>query len=167
MATVTSSDDPAVRYLLDRLEIRDLAARYFRAADRRDFANLVGCFVAGTTVDYSDLLPVAAATPIADVAAVIEAAMAEHYGATQHFMGNHECEVDGDTATAETYCLAVHQYLDPTLDGGGRPTSALRYLDRLVRTADGWRIAHRTAVRDLAVSLPPRDVPGWTPDRAR
>lgn len=155
--------DAQLRLLLDRLEIRDLATRYFSAADRRDFADLIGCFVPGTTVDYSDLLPVAAATPIEAVAATIDEAMAANYGPTQHFMGNHTCTVDGDSAAAETYCLAIHQYLDPTIDGGGRPTSALRYIDRLVRTAEGWRIAHRRAVRDLAVTLPGREVPGWSP----
>ncbi len=155
--------DAQLRLLLDRMEIRDLVTRYFAAADRRDFADLVGCFVEGTEVDYSDLLPVGPAARIAEVAATIDAAMAANYGPTQHFMGNHSCAVDGDTATAETYCLAIHQYLDPAVDDGGRPTSALRYLDRLVRTPEGWRIAYRRAVRDLSVSLPARDVPGWEP----
>ncbi len=157
--------DDRIRLLLDRMEIRDLVTHYFVAADRRDFASLVECFVAGTEVDYSDLLPVGPSTPIETVAATIDEAMAASYGPTQHFMGNHSCTVDGDTATAETYCLAIHQYLDPTVDAGARPASALRYLDRLTRTSEGWRIAHRRAVRDLAVSLSPREVPGW-PDNA-
>jgi hypothetical protein len=153
--------DPTVRYLADRLEIRDLVTRYFVSADRRDFVTLVGCFVPGTLVDYSDLLPVDPASPIDDVAAMIDRAMAATYGPTQHFMGNHECAVDGDVATAETYCLAIHQNLDAAADGGMRPTSALRYIDRLVRTADGWRIEHRRAVRDIALTLPPRTPVLW------
>ena len=92
---------------------------------------------------------------------MIDRAMAATYGPTQHFMGNHECRVDGDTATAETYCLAVHQNLDPDADGGTRPASALRYIDRLVRTEAGWRIEHRRAVRDIALAVPPRAVAMW------
>ncbi len=153
--------DPALRRMTDRLEIRDLVTRYFMSADRRDFVSLVGCFVPGTLVDYSGLLPVDPATPIEDVAAMIDRAMAATYGPTQHFMGNHECSLDGDTATAETYCLAMHQNLDPAADAGNRPTSALRYIDRLVRTSDGWRIEHRRAVRDIAFSLPPRAPAMW------
>lgn len=153
--------DDTVRWLADRLEIRDLVTRYFVSADRRDFGGLVGCFVPDTLVDYSDLLPVEPSTPIADVAAMIERAMAATYGPTQHFMGNHECTVDGDTAAAETYCLAIHQNLDTTADGGNRPTSALRYIDRLARTSAGWRIEHRRAVRDIALALPPRAATFW------
>jgi ketosteroid isomerase-like protein len=78
-------------------------------------------------------------------------------------MGNHECTVTGDSATVETYCLAIHEYLDGTADGGTRPTSALRYIDRFSRTADGWRIAQRKAVRDIALQLPPRAITMWEP----
>ncbi|CAM8623430.1 NTF2_like domain containing protein [Acidimicrobiia bacterium] len=155
--------DPDLRLLLDRQEIRDVVTRYFNSADRRDFVSLVDCFVPGALVDYSDLLPVSPTTPIADVAAIIDSAMGELYNHTQHFMGNHECTVNGDSATVETYCLAIHEYLDDTVDGGTRPTSALRYIDRFDRTTDGWRIAHRKAVRDIALQLPPRAVTMWEP----
>ena len=156
--------DPNLLYLLDRQEIRDVVTRYFNSADRRDFVSLVDCFVPGTLVDYSDLLPVASATPIVEVAATIDSAMGALYDHTQHFMGNHECTLDGDHATVETYCLAIHEYLDDSVDGGTRPTSALRYIDRFVRTSAGWRIEHRKAVRDIALQLPPRIVAMWQPE---
>ena len=156
--------DEHIRWLLDRTEIRDVATRYFNSADRRDFVALVDCFVPGTAVDYSELLPVGPAVPIAEVAAVIEDAMAALYGPTQHFMGNHECSIEGDVAQVETYCLAIHQYLDASADGGTRPASALRYIDRFARGADGrWRIAHRRVTRDIALSVPARDAAMFTP----
>ena len=154
--------DEKLRWVADRIEIRDVVTRYFMSADRRDFASLVDCFVPGASVDYSDLLPVDPVSPIVDVAAMIESAMADQYGPTQHFMGNHECTVDGDRAQVETYCLAIHQYLDESKDGGTRPTSALRYLDVFLRTPVGWRISHRRAARDVAMSLPPRLATMWT-----
>jgi ketosteroid isomerase-like protein len=155
--------DPNLQSLLDRQEIHDVVTRYFMSADRRDFAALVDCFVPGTLVDYSDLLPVSPSTPIAEVAEMIDSAMGTLYNHTQHFMGNHECTIDGDSASVETYCLAIHEYLDDAVDEGTRPTSALRYIDRFHRTADGWRIAHRKAVRDIALQLPPRAVTMWVP----
>jgi hypothetical protein len=82
--------------------------------------------------------------------------MAANYGATQHFMGNHEVTVDGDRAEGWTYCLAMHELLPGHPDGDSKPASALRYLDRYVRTPEGWRIEHRRVTRDLAVSLPRR-----------
>lgn len=153
--------DATLQWVADRIEIRDVVTRYFTSADRRDFDRLVGCFVPGALVDYSELLPVGAATPIAEVAAIIEEAMAEQYGPTQHFMGNHECEIHGDAAQVETYCIAIHQLLDPERDGDHRPTAVLRYPDRFERTAAGWRIAHRRATRDIALSLPPRAATIW------
>ena len=153
--------DATLQWVVDRIEIRDVVTRYFTSADRRDFDRLVGCFVPGAVVDYSTLLPVDPATPITTVAAVIEEAMAEQYGPTQHFMGNHECVIDGDTAEVETYCIAIHQLLDPSRDGDHRPTAVLRYIDRFARTDQGWRIAHRRATRDIALSLPPRAATMW------
>jgi hypothetical protein len=153
-----------LQLLLDRQEIRDVVTRYFMSADRRDFASLVDCFVPNTLVDYSDLLPVAPATPIAEVAALIDSAMSALYTNTQHFMGNHECIITGDRAAVETYCLAIHEYLDDSVDGGSRPTSALRYIDQFIRTADGWLIEHRRAVRDIAVQFPSRAVTMWQPE---
>ncbi len=150
--------------LLDRQEIRDVVTRYFMSADRRDFASLVDCFVPDTLVDYSDLLPVAPATPIAEVAALIDSAMGALYNNTQHFMGNHECIITGNRAAVETYCLAIHENIDDSAESGTRPTSALRYIDRFIRTADGWRIEHRKAVRDIALQLPPRAVTMWQPE---
>ena len=69
------------------------------------------------------------------------------YNNTQHFMGNHECIITGNRAAVETYCLAIHEYLEDSGESGTRPTSALRYIDRFIRTADGWRIEHRKAAR--------------------
>lgn len=141
--------DTRVQFLLDRLEIHDLVTRYYCAADQRDFAAFLSCFVPGTHVDYSEVLPVSSAQAVEEVTAVIEAAMAAVFSNTQHFMGNHTVSIDGDSASGETYCLAIHQYIDPSQDQDQRPVSALRYLDRFVRTEDGWRIEHRTVTRDV------------------
>jgi hypothetical protein len=146
-----------LQYLLDRVELNDLVTRYFRSADERDFDRFRSCFVPGTAVDYSELLPVPAGCPVEQVAEVIEATMAERYGPTQHFMGNHDVTIDGDTARGTTYCLAIHQLLPPD-DGAARVASALRYVDRFVRTEAGWRIEHRTVTRDIALDLPGRTV---------
>lgn len=65
----------------------------------------------------------------------------ELFDATQHVMTNHLVRVAGDSAVAHTYGawrLIRHAAGDPPVwDGTGY------YDDRLVRTGEGWRIAHR------------------------
>ena len=68
----------------------------------------------------------------------------EHLDDSQHLVGNHEVVVDGDTATHRCYLQAQHVRRAAT--GGPNYIVAGRYEDRLVRTAAGWRIAHRTLV---------------------
>ena len=151
------NQDARIQRLLDRLEIQDLVTRYYNSTDRRDFDGFRSCFVPGTLVDYSEMLSVPEETPVEEVAALIEATMAETFGNTQHFMGNHEVQIDGDRGTGTTYCLAIHEFLDPQRDDGQRLVSALRYVDRYLRTEDGWRIEHRFVTRDVGCYFAGRD----------
>ena len=63
----------------------------------------------------------------------------DRYAALQHYSTNHKVKVDGDTATASHYLIAVHIHdaANPTVhgDAGGR------YDCKCVRTDDGWRFA--------------------------
>ncbi len=68
------------------------------------------------------------------------------YDTTLHVVANHVVELDGDTATGETYCLAHHVRDVEGPDGVTGPSDyvmAIRYLDRFERTDEGWRIARR------------------------
>ena len=57
---------------------------------------------------------------------------------------NHQVQVDGDTARHR--CQMQAQHVRHGADGGPNYIVAGRYEDELVRTADGWRIAHRDLV---------------------
>lgn len=67
-----------------------------------------------------------------------------------HLLGQSLIEIDGDTARAETYYLAV------TLsDAAGVPMCNQlggRYVDRLMRQGSIWKIAHRICLLDWSVS---------------
>ena len=63
---------------------------------------------------------------------------------SHHLVGNHQVRVDGDSAAHRCYLHAQH--VRRAADGGPHYVVAGRYVDRLVRTADGWRIAHRDLV---------------------
>ena len=73
-------------------------------------------------------------------AEVIEFMDAAHVGAehTMHRMTNQAIDIAGDTATVRTYVDAL------ILFAGGGANAVGYYDDHVVRTSQGWRIAHRT-----------------------
>ncbi|WP_416979651.1 nuclear transport factor 2 family protein [Streptomyces sp. T028] len=60
-------------------------------------------------------------------------------GHLMHRVTNTEVTLDGDTATARSYCDAL--VLGPDNDGGMQASGC--FDDDLVRTDQGWRITHR------------------------
>lgn len=124
--------------LLDEREIVAVALRYCRALDTKDWPALSEVFEPTSTAQLGspDLLE-----GLAAIVARVRAAL-EHLDLSQHLVGNHEVAVDGDEATHRCYLHAQHVRRSAT--GGPNYVVAGRYEDRLVRTAAGWRIAHRT-----------------------
>jgi 3-phenylpropionate/cinnamic acid dioxygenase small subunit len=127
-----------IQVLLDDLEIRQLAFRYCRALDTKDWTLLDDVFVADATAELGT------STTLVGIDAIrsrIRSAL-EHLDDSQHLVSNHEIAVDGDTATHRCYLQAQH--VRRSAVGGPNYIVAGRYEDRLVRTGDGWRISHRT-----------------------
>ena len=60
---------------------------------------------------------------------------------TLHYMINHLAEIDGDSGTTETYCMAQHISHDEMLPM--HLTWYLRYLDEVRRENGQWRISKR------------------------
>jgi hypothetical protein len=68
------------------------------------------------------------------------------YSATQHFIGNLLIEVDGDSASSETYFVARQRFGHDGMDYDF--VIAGRYLDRWERRGGAFRISSRTLVWD-------------------
>jgi ketosteroid isomerase-like protein len=124
--------------LLDDHEIRHVAFRYCRALDTKDWALLDDVFVPEAT---AVLGTTSMLEGIEAIRGRIRSAL-EHLDDSQHLVGNHEIDVDGDAATHRCYLQAQH--VRAAADGGPNYIVAGRYQDRLVRTSGGWRIQHRT-----------------------
>ena len=124
--------------LIDEREIRDVAFRYCRALDTKDWALLDEVFVPDATGQLGTPTTLVGIEAIRDR---IRTALA-HLDDSQHLVGNHEIAVDGDAATHRCYLQAQH--IREAATGGPNYIVAGRYEDRLVRTDVGWRIAHRT-----------------------
>ena len=121
----------------DREQITDVLVRYATAIDTRNWALLRTCFTPDARADYGRI------GVWSDVDGITEFMAAAHAGmvATKHMISNVAVDVDRDIASVVSY---VHVVLvlaeDPPswIDGVGH------YVDRFVRTADGWRIGERT-----------------------
>jgi ketosteroid isomerase-like protein len=124
--------------LLDERDIVAVAFRYCRALDTKDWPALSDVFLPDATADLSsgvDLIGIDA------IVGRIRTALG-HLDLSQHLVGNHEVTIDGDTATHRCYLQAQH--VRQAASGGPNYLVGGRYEDRLVRTPNGWRIAHRT-----------------------
>ena len=129
----------SLQEISDRIEIQDLLVRYTRAIDARDYLLLDTCFTPDASVDYTTSGGIQGQYP--EVRAWLEKALAQ-FDAMLHLVGNSVVELDGDTARART---AVYNPMGKAGADGGMEffTVVADYVDRLVRTADGWRIAER------------------------
>jgi hypothetical protein len=128
-----------VKLLIDRMEIDDLLTRYTVALDTRQWELLATVFTPDATIDYTSSEGIKGQFP--EVAAWLEKALTA-FTVSQHLLGNRHIELDGDQGTGRTY------FFNPNTlaDAAGASTMLFVggfYLDKFVRTADGWRIADR------------------------
>lgn len=127
-----------IQMLLDERDIVAVISRYCRALDTKNWALLNEVFLPDATADLATTSELVGIEAIVDR---IRTAL-ELLDDSQHLVGNHEVDVDGDNATHRCYLQAQH--VRAAAVGGPNYLVGGRYEDRLVRTSAGWRIAHRT-----------------------
>jgi ketosteroid isomerase-like protein len=120
----------------DRDSIIDLAIAYTWALDTKQFDDLRAVF----TPDATAVLRGVECSGIDAIIERIGGAM-RSLDRTQHIVTNHQVAIDGDTATHR--CQLQSQHVADATDGGDNYVIGGYYEDRVVRTPDGWRIAHR------------------------
>ncbi|NJO14074.1 MAG: nuclear transport factor 2 family protein [Rhizobiales bacterium] len=132
--------------LADRLAIAETLARYCRGIDRCDATLLAEVFTPDARIDYGD-----GAKSIAETIPSLMAGLGA-MRLTQHNISNTVMRISGDTAKAETNCVALH--LIPAPEGEIELTVGGRYLDRLIKHAGRWLIAERLYVMDWNRTAP-------------
>ncbi|WP_419918214.1 nuclear transport factor 2 family protein [Candidatus Poriferisocius sp.] len=125
-----------LRNLLDRDAIRHIQIRYAWSLDSHRWDALAEVFLADAVADYRGERFEGLAAIVAKCASSLEPA-----DASQHLNGCHWADVDGDKAVAGCYFIAT-KYVAGT-PGGDTFIVGGKYIDQMVRTPDGWRIAHR------------------------
>lgn len=138
-----------LEYLLALEDIRACLTRFSRGMDRFDRDLFVSAF-------HPDAV-IAAGPFVGGPSDLYDWAAPGHEAgqiATHHNLLNLTCEIEGDTAHAETYYLFVGRNRDETnwIAGG-------RYLDRLERRDGSWRIALRTNAIEWSGLVPTMPIP--------
>ncbi|TDC46529.1 nuclear transport factor 2 family protein [Jiangella ureilytica] len=127
-----------VQEIADRLEIEQLLIRYCHAVDGRDWDAYRAVFTSDAVIDDVTAGP---GNSVEEMAAFLAGAF-ERVVVIQHAISTSRVKIDGDTATARTIC-----HCPVVLRRGDGETrlffQGLWYDDELVRTSDGWKIAHR------------------------
>ncbi|MFN4021059.1 MAG: nuclear transport factor 2 family protein [Erythrobacter sp.] len=130
----------------DRLAIAETLALYCRGIDRCDAQQLAAVFTADALIDYGN-----GARPVAEVIPALMAGLGA-MRLTQHNISNTVMRIAGETARAETNCVALH--LIPAPDGEIEVVVGGRYLDTLAKQDGRWRIAARLYVMDWNRTAP-------------
>jgi hypothetical protein len=135
--------------LLDRQDIFDCLKRVSRGIDRFDRELFLSAYHPDAIIDAGEF--------VGEPRAVYEGGAALHeagQSSTIHHLTNHVCELDGDTAHAETYFLYVGRNRD-----GSNWAAGGRYADRLERREGIWKIAFRYTVLEWSGAVPANAVP--------
>ena len=136
--------DAALRAIQDRAEIEELLYRYAEMVDQKDWKQMDRIFALEATIDYTSTG--GQKGPFRETLAWLDRAL-ESWPINLHVIGNVIIEIDGDVATSRCYFHAPMGR--ETEDGQFIITNAGRYLDKLIRTADGWRIVERVCEQTI------------------
>jgi hypothetical protein len=135
-----ASIDERLRQIEARLAVTDLLTDYTILVDHYDIDGVADLFTEDCVTDYG---PGRGGLVIGrdNVRERIRRGQAE-FRRTHHQHGQVRVTLDGfDAATVVSYLTAWHERWD-----GSRERVFLRYLDKVVNGADGWRIAERRVV---------------------
>ena len=132
--------------LSDRFEIQDLLVAYSHAIDSRNWNALDEVFTEDASIDYT-----AFGGPSGTLEEIKQflASALDAFRGFQHMVAAPSVTIDGDRATAKTYC---HNPM-VLADGDAEKVwfLGLWYHDEFVRTPTGWRISHRHEERVYAL----------------
>jgi SnoaL-like domain len=132
----------------DRESIRDCLYRYCRGIDRLDAELILSAYWPDATDEHGNFLANSAQEFVDHAVPILEA-----MELTTHCLGNILIDIAGDTAFVESYIQAFHRMR--RADGTSYDNmSSSRFIDRMVRRGEEWRIARRVVVRDWFREFP-------------
>lgn len=129
-----------VQHLTDRLAIQDCIARHARGCDRHDIDLITSAYHPDATDEHGK-----ATNAGPDYGQWANQAHAATSLMHTHNVTTHSCEIDGDTAHADSNVIVI------LLGSDGKTAQVIsgRYLDRLERRDGEWRIALRRSTVEV------------------
>ena len=134
-----------------KFEIQQLVYKYCRAIDRRDMSLLATLYAENSTDEHGGMFTGSGAEYVEWVGKALE--NVEH---TSHQVFNHLIELDpndSNYAEGEVYTFNVHIVTGENGEQVNLSTGS-RYLDKYIKTDQGWQFLHRKTVADYTVTLP-------------
>jgi len=132
-----------VRYLRDRQDIADVISAYCRGLDRLDADILRGAYHKGALDRHGPFIG------DRDTFVPWAISLVADFPLSHHSVTTHNCEIDGDTAWTESYCVFFSLMPDRKTIGAG----AARYIDELERRDGKWAITKRTEIMDCCYEV--------------
>lgn len=132
---------PTPQEISDRREIDDLLVRYTHAIDSSAWDMLDDVFTPDAHIDYTAAGGAKGSYP--EIKQWLAKALGM-FSYTMHLIGNTRVsfDADGNGASSRTYCINPMGFTNK--DGSKNSfTCYVHYVDKLVRTDAGWRIAER------------------------
>lgn len=150
--------DARLQELFDHHDIGRVLAEYCHGCDRLDRTRMASVYLEDSWDDHGE-----DKCPGPEFATRATTSLAAGSNMCSHQLGQSLITVRGDEAGAETYFIAT---LRRQKDDGSETLNQLggRYVDRLRRTGDGWKIEHRVCVRDWSITHP--IVEDWAGNRS-
>ncbi|MCJ2181011.1 nuclear transport factor 2 family protein [Novosphingobium album (ex Hu et al. 2023)] len=132
----------------DREAIRDCIYRYCRGIDRIDADLILSAYWPDASDEHGNFTAGSAREFVEHAVPILHS-----IDLTAHFIGNILIDINGDKAFVESYIQAFHRM---RRDDGTRydHMSGSRFIDRMEKREDEWRIARRVVVRDWFREFP-------------
>ena len=142
-----------IQQLMDRVAIHDLHTRYFQGLDRGNPEQVRSCFTDDVRAHYDKRTPTRGVEALIDSLQNFNKLKDGRMRITTHFMGNLSISLlRGDVAETETNAIAF--LVEPATSGDQVAVRSLRYLDRMRRQENGWRISDRIHTLDWSCQIP-------------
>ena len=142
-----------IQYLIDRAAIQQLHARYFQGLDSCNPEQVRGCFTEDVRCHYDKRTPTVGLDDLMASLQFFNKLRAGEMRITTHFMGNFNLlSLAGDVA--ETVTNAIAFLVEPKASTESVAMRSLRYLDRMRRENDGWKISDRIHTLDWSCQVP-------------
>ncbi len=146
----------ALQVLLDRAAIHDVINRYYQGLDQGNSDEVRRCFTDDIVAKFDDRPLVRGLDALMDNFFVFKNQQSGDWKITTHFMGNLNFNsLNGDVAETETNAIAF--LVLPGASAMAKEQVAmrsLRYLDKLRRSGDGWKICERQHTLDWSCHVP-------------